>query len=55
MNMDNETQVKVRISIIVVLTSVAVSFLPISPMGISTISAGVGLLGGLIIGVATSA
>lgn len=43
------------ISIIVFLTSVAVSFLPISPIGISTISAGAGLLGGLIIGVVTSA
>lgn len=53
--MNNETQVKVWISIIVVLTSVAVSFLPISPMGISTISACIGLLGGLIIGIITSA
>lgn len=55
MNMDNETQVKVWVSIIVVLTSVAVSFLPISPIGISAISAGVGLLGGLIIGVIANA
>lgn len=53
--MDNETQIIVWISIMVFLMIVAVSFLPISPMGISTISAGVGLLGGLIIGVVISA
>ena len=53
--MDNETQIIVSISTIVFLMSVAVSFLPINPIGISTISAGAGLLGGLIIGIATSA
>ena len=51
MNMDNETQIIATISTIVFLMSVAVSFLPISPMGISIISAYVGLLGGSIIGI----